>query len=358
MPAFQDKKTGKWLCKFYYKDWQGKNTQKFQRGFRTKREAEKFEREFKNKAQADCNMTFKSLYELYMEDAQTRLKPTTYENKRVLIELKILPTFKDHSISSISPAMVRKWQNNLIAQGYKDTYLKTIHNQLTAMFNYAMKFYKLQENPARICGSMGSKNADPKDIWTTDEFNLFIASYADKPLYRTAFSILFWTGIRSGELLALTLKDIDFDNKTISINKNFATVKGEALILSPKTPKSKRAVNIPDFLVDEIKEYISHLYDYEPKQRLFNITKSALNIQMNSTIKKLGLKKIHVHALRHSHASLLIELGFSPLLIAERLGHEKVQTTLETYSHLYPNKQNEVTAKLQTLVDDNYKDKE
>ena len=68
------------------------------------------------------------------------------------------------------------------------------------------------------------------------------------------------------------------------------------------------------------------------------------------------VKKIRVHDLRHSHASLLVELGFSPLLIAERLGHEKVETTMETYSHLYPNKQTEVTAKLQEMVEELYEE--
>jgi len=352
MPVYKDETTGKYYCKFYYRDWQGNNKQKMKKGFKKQKEAKEFEKKFLDKAHADCNMTFNSLYEIYMEDAKVRLKPTTYENKRVLIELKILPFFKNQRISDITSKMVKDWQTNLMKQGYKPTYLKTIHNQLTAMFNYAMKFYKLQENPARTCGSMGSKNADPKEIWTTEKFNEFIGAFDEKPIYRAAFNILFWTGIRSGELLALTLNDIDFEKKTISINKNFAKVNGKELTLKPKTPKSKRVVTIHDFLIDEIKMYIKHLYDYEPHQRLFNITKSALNTQMNSTIKKLGLKKIHVHALRHSHASLLIELGFSPLLIAERLGHEKVQTTLETYAHLYPNKQNEVTAKIQAMISD------
>ncbi len=348
MPAYKDK-NGTWFCKFYYKDWQGKNQQEFKRGFKREKDAKQFEREFLNKAHADCTMTFKSLYEIYMEDMKIHLKPTTFENKKILIELKILPYFKEMPINEIETAMVREWQNRLCSQGYKPTYLKTIHNQLTAMFNYAQKFYKLQANPARNCGSMGKKNADAMKIWTTSEFDEFMKVLENKPTSKVAFEILFWTGIRSGELLALTLNDIDFETKTISITKNYAVVNKIPMILEPKTPKSKRKVAVNKALLESISDYVKKLYDYQPHERLFSFSKSLLNIEMKRCCIKTGVTKIRVHDLRHSHASLLIELGFSPLLIAERLGHERIQTTLETYSHLYPNKQVEVAEQLESI---------
>lgn len=349
MPAYKDKNST-WFCKFYYKDWQGQRQQEYKRGFKREKDAKKYEREFLDKAHADCTMSFKSLYEIYMADMEPRLKPTTFENKKVLIELKILEYFKDMPINEIEPATIRKWQTELLSQGYKPTYLKTIHNQLTAMFNYAVKFYKLQSNPARLCGSMGKKNAEAMQIWTIAEFNEFIKSLENKPSSKVAFEILFWTGMRSGELLALTLNDIDFESKTISITKNYAVVNKVSMIMEPKTPKSKRKVAVNDTLLESISAYVKKLYDYQPHERLFPFTKSLLNIEMDRCCKKTGVKKIRVHDLRHSHASLLIELGFSPLLIAERLGHERIQTTLETYSHLYPNKQVEVAEQLESIT--------
>ena len=279
-----------------------------------------------------------------------RLKPTTYENKKVLIELKILEYFKDMPINEIEPATIRRWQTELLKQDYKPTYLKTIHNQLTAMFNYAQKFYKLQSNPARLCGSMGKKNAEAMKIWTVSEFEEFIKILENKPSSKVAFEILFWTGIRSGELLALTLNDIDFEAKTISITKNYAVVNKVPMIMEPKTPKSKRKIAVNAALLESIGAYAEKLYDYQPHERLFPFTKSLLNIEMKRCCTKTGVKQIRVHDLRHSHASLLIELGFSPLLIAERLGHERIQTTLETYSHLYPNKQVEVAEQLESIT--------
>lgn len=150
-------------------------------------------------------------------------------------------------------------------------------------------------------------------------------------------------------MLALTLNDFDFEAETVNIDKNYARLGDEDLILEPKTPKSKRIITIPTFLCDIVKDYASKLYDYEPDERLFTITKHYLHHEMDRGCKKSKVKRIRIHDLRHSHASLLIEMGFSPLLIAERLGHEKVETTLETYSHLYPNKHGEVAAKLQQL---------
>ncbi len=351
MPVYKNEKLNTWFCKFYYNDWQGNKKQKMKKGFKTQKEAKAFEREFLNKAHASCDMSFGSLVELYMEDCQSRLKPTTLENKQYVIDLKVLPFFKNMPLNTITATTVRKWQNELISSenNYSQTYLKTVHNQLSAIFNFAVKYYQLPSNPARVCGSMGKKNADSMQFWTVDEFNKFIAVIEDKPVSKVVFEVLFWTGIRSGELLALTLDDFNIDAQTVSINKNFARMGNQDLILEPKTPKSKRVVTIPSFLVSLVQGYASKLYDYSSDERLFQVTKHYLHHEMTRGSKKANVKRIRIHDLRHSHASLLIEMGFSPLLISERLGHENIETTLQTYSHLYPNKHSEVADKLEQL---------
>ena len=352
MPSYKDSDRGSWYCAFYYTDWTGKKKKKKKEGFKTQREAKSFEREFLEKSHANPDMSFKILVDLYMEDCKNRLKPTTYKNKKFLIDLKILPYFVEMSINSIEPSSVRKWQNELISheKNYSQTYLKTVNNQLSAIFNFAMKYYKLPSNPARICGSMGKKNADTMSFWTKEEFKEFIEFVSNKPVSKTVFEILFWTGIRSGELLALTLNDFDFERQTVSIDKNYAKHDGKDLILTTKTDKSKRVITIPNFLCEIVQEYVSKLYDYKHHERLFMVSRYYLRHEIIRANKTIGIKKIRVHDLRHSHASLLIEMGFSPLLISERLGHENIETTLNTYSHLYPNKHVEVADKLQKLV--------
>ena len=119
--------------------------------------------------------------------------------------------------------------------------------------------------------------------------------------------------------------------------------------MPPKTPKSKRIITLPAFLCDIIKEYAAKYYGIEPKDKLFPATKDSFHRAMKRGCEVTSIKKIRLHDLRHSHASLLIELGFSPLLISERLGYEKIETTLQIYSYLYPNKHEEVAMKLDSL---------
>lgn len=220
-------------------------------------------------------------------------------------------------------------------------------NQLCAIFNYAVKYYGLKENPCHKAGSIGRKNAKEMQFWTKDEYIRFAAAIEDKPQMHSAFQVLYWCGIREGELLALTKDDIDFEGNTITINKSYQRIGKKDIITEPKTPKSNRIIALPNFLCEELKEYISHIYD---NGRIFPLTKHALYREMIRGSSQSGVKKIRVHDLRHSHASLLIELGFSPLLIAERLGHENIETTLNTYSHLYPHKQGELAQTLDSLL--------
>lgn len=352
MPTYKDDERNSWYCSFYYTDWTGNKKKKKKEGFKTQREAKAFEREFLEKTNTSPDMSFGALVELYMEDCKARVKPTTYSNKEYIINLKILPFFKDMPINKIEASTIRRWQNELLndKNEYSLTYLKTVNNQISAIFNFAVKYYRLPSNPSRIAGSMGKKNADSMDFWTKDEFLKFMEIVSDKPMSKSIFNILFWTGIRSGELLALTLNDFNFESKTVSISKNYQRHEGEDLTLDPKTPKSKRVITIPDFLCDIVKEYVEKLYDYEPNERLFPVTKYYLHHEMDRGSRKSGVKRIRIHDLRHSHASLLIEMGISPLLIQERLGHENIETTLQTYSHLYPNKHSTVADKLQNLI--------
>lgn len=235
-------------------------------------------------------------------------------------------------------------------KGYTETYLKAINNQMSAILNFAVNNDYIPSNPMHKCGSMGKKHAEGLQFWTLDEFKLFFEAIKDKPMSEAIFNLMFYSGIREGELLALTLKDFNFEKNTVDINKSYVRFNGEDLIQTPKTPKSKRVITLPIQTMEIIKNYAGKLYSYRPTDRLFTCTKSYLSHEMIRGCRLSGVKKIRVHDIRHSHASLLIELGFQPLLVSERLGHENIETTLQTYSHLYPNKQQEVADKLSEIA--------
>ena len=346
MKAEKDKKTGKWLIQYRYTDWQGKRRKSTKRGFATKREAEEWLRNFLITQKADFDMKFADFWKMYCADMETRLREHTMRTKKYIVELKILPYFGNKRVNDITAADIRQWQNELIKMGYSPTYLKTINNQLSAIFNYAVRYYDLKSNPCAKAGSMGKSKAEEMDFWTGEEFRKFIDSVMNKRLSYMAFMTLYWTGMRMGELLALNPKDVDLEKRTISITKSYQRLGKKDVITPPKTPKSKRVITILEFLAADIKDYMDSLYELQENDRLFPITKYYLEHEMQRGIKESGVKRIRVHDLRHSHASMLIELGFSPLEIANRLGHEKVETTLNTYAHLYPNKQTKLAERL------------
>ncbi|RGG14917.1 site-specific integrase [Blautia sp. AF26-2] len=352
MKAEKDPKTGKWLIQYRFTDWQGKRRKSTKRGFATKREAEEWLRTFLVTQKADFDMKFEEFLKMYYADMETRLREHTMRTKKYIIDLKILPYFGQKRVNDITAADIRRWQNELIKKGYSPTYLKTINNQLSAIFNYAVKYYDLKGNPCTKAGSIGKSRAEEMSFWTIDEFRQFVDCIMDKRQSYMSFMILYWTGMRLGELLALTPADIDLDKHTISITKSYQRLGKKDVVTPPKTPKSKRLITIPEFLVVDIKDYMDSLYEVQEDDRLFPVTKYFLEHEMQRGIKASGVKRIRIHDLRHSHASMLVELGFSPLEIADRLGHEKIETTLNTYSHLYPNKQ----IKIADRLDSEYKE--
>ena len=192
------------------------------------------------------------------------------------------------------------------------------------------------------------KNAKEMNFWTKDEYMQFSEVMMDKPISFYAFEMLYWCGIRLGELLALTTADFDFKNRKLRINKSYQRLKGQDVITEPKTKKSNRTIEMPDFLCEEMQEYFSMLYDQKPDERIFPISKSYLHHEMDRGVKATGLKRIRIHDLRHSHVSLLIELGFSAVAIADRVGHESIEITYR-YAHLFPSKQAEMANRLGEL---------
>ena len=351
MPVYKEEKTNTWRVIYRYTDWKGERKQTSKRGFSTKREAQAWEREQLNKVTADVDMTFASFIDRYTEDMKTRLKENTWSTKEHIIRSKLIPYFGRLKLSNITPQQIITWQNKLLnyrdAQGkpYSPVYLRTIQNQLSAIFNHAVRYYRLRENPCKKAGSMGKKKAREMLFWTKEEYLQFAKAIQDKPMAYHAFQMLYWCGIREGELLALTPADFDFDRETVTISKSYQRLKGKDVITDPKTEKSNRTITMPDFLAAEMQEYIGSLYRIQSDDRIFPFTSSFLRHEMERGCKASGVKKIRIHDLRHSAISLLIDMGFSPLAIADRVGHEAIEITYN-YAHLFPSKQQDMAKQL------------
>lgn len=364
MPVYKDEKTNTWYFSCYYKDWQGQQKRKLKRGFALQREAKQAEHDFLAKMTSDSNMKFSALCEYYIEDCKKRLKQNTSSNREYCINHVLLPVFAKFPINEITPQTIRNWQNQLLGSNYKQSTIKQYNIILSTIFNYAVKYYGLKSNPLRIAGTIGKAKRQDISFWTLEEFNKFCDAIesdnkdykykarTEKTLLLTAYKLLFFSGLRCGELLALTVGDFNVVTNTITVNKTLSRLKAIDVITTPKTDKSNRKVILPPTIASMLNEYInSCLYDPDSTDRIFpTLTEPTLLNNLKYYAGLAALKEITVHDLRHSHASLLIHLDVNILAISERLGHENIQTTLNIYTHIYQKHKEDVAQKLESLV--------
>ncbi len=321
---------------------------------------------YENNATAPDPDTVRALIELYdvsadfimgLSDEMGRARPSkcgTSKSKPKLAEA-VASGDKEliKKLESLSPeaaVTIRNWQNTVMSainprtgKKYSETYIRSINSRLSAIFNYAVKFYNLQSNPCHPAGFMGKKKAGKMKFWTLDEFNQAMVHVTNWS-FRVAFMLMYWLGLREGECLALQPADI-LSTKVARIEKTHHRRKGEDKNGPPKTDNSYRDVSMPDFLYDEVLRYIDALYDIDKHDRIFYFQKGTLGRTLNEAANAAGVKRIRVHDLRHSHAALLVELGYSIVAVAERLG-DTVEVAMSTYAHLYPNKMEQVAADL------------
>lgn len=361
MPVYYDSKNEKYYVMFYAKDIRGINRKYKKTGFKRKKDAQNYEIDFKKKISYSYDITFKELSELFLQDYKKKVKMTSYYHRKLLLD-KYTDYLSSLNISKITPVVIDEYTEHLkkiVSEHTKktlsDRYIVDIIKSVKMNFKYAERKLGFKEkNPCdAITFRINPSTIEEKSIWTLEEFNKFINEYIKKennlPL-ELGFKILFWSGIRISELLALEIKDINFKSSTIKINKNRSVVNGTVYIRTPKTASSNRTITIPEQLTDEIKIYIDKLYKPKPDDRIIPFSKNIFNNKLKT--KKfidLGIPLITIHGLRHSHASYLIKEGINIVLISRRLGHSNVQITLSTYAHVYSEVAKELSKELNKL---------
>lgn len=240
MPVYYDETAKSWYCKFYYTDYTGAKKQKKKRGFKLQREAKEWERSFLERMQGTPDMTFQALYDLYIEDMSHRLRQSSIDGKKYVFKNRILPYFKDKPINQIQPVDIRNWQNEQISLGFSDAYLDRLQNALTAILNYAVNYYNLPMNQCKKASRMG-KRTRSMNFWTIEQYNRVLDQVTNISAH-TALQILFYSGIRVGELLTLTLNDFDFQANTINITKTLLHKADNDLVTPPKTENGIRCI--------------------------------------------------------------------------------------------------------------------
>ena len=304
MPAYKDEKTGTWYCKFYCPDGEGGRVQKMKRGFASMLNALLYESAFRDRPDGLPQMD--RLITDYLADCRSRLKPTTFNTKFYIFRAHILPYFGRMDAAAVTPGAVRQWQNALLSapHGYTRAYIKGLHNQLSALFNYGVRYCGLADNPARRAGSPPAPRGSEMRFWTRAQFCAFAAGLERAP-DRLMFELLFWGGLRCGELLALTPEDFDLSAATVSVSKTYARLHGRDLIQTPKTPKSTRTVALPAFLIKELRPL---LLSAPAGGRVFPVTKYRVRQQLLCGCARADLPPIRVH-----DATVIIGLNQNPI---------------------------------------------
>lgn len=340
--------TGRWNARFTLKLPNNKSKRIFKRGFNSKKEALEYEKKIILNNSLGSNIPFKIAVSQFLEFKKPRLKANTFHNME--IHFNNITFFNNLLISEITPIMISNYQNELIKK-YKSGTIKIHNTYLKSFFTWCVRYRNLVNNPFNMVDRLNLETSKRMDIITVDEFNQ-IVEQVNNPDMKLMFKLLFWTGLRIGEAKALKIQDIDFNNKTISVNKNYTRLLGRDIITSPKTKSSIRIIKIDDILTKDIKNYLDRskyiiendfIFRYEKVSYLYRFKKI--------TLKVLG-KKLRIHDLRHSHASFLINNGVDILLISKRLGHSNTAMTLNVYSHLYPAKEDEAIELINKIKSD------
>lgn len=361
MPSYeQSEKSKLWSVRFRETTEDGVKNMRLS-GFKTKREAQKGYTEYcfaqKNKkkdfthSDAHSKLTFKHVAELYLEHTKTRVKPSSYFDIESKVSRLIIPYFGDTPIAEIQPVDILKWQQTL--DGYSYKYKTGIRAFLTAIYRYAERYYDIRN----IMGKVESfRNLEPKKQlkhWSPEQFGAFIRCVSDEE-YSLFFRLLYITGCRKGEALALTWRDVNEQTRRISITKSLTRkVKGSSYeITTPKNESSNRDIEIPNNLVSALKELRTtqggRLDDF-----VFGkdkpLAERTIDRRFSEAVALAGVPRIRIHDLRHSCASLLISEGVSIVAVSHRLGHSNIEQTLNTYSHIMPSDSDKITQILEGL---------
>lgn len=337
MPAYKDK-NGKWFVKFQYKDWTGETKTKLKRGFNKKKDALDFERTFILSYARTADIPFSVLAERYLEARKGTLKFKTQKLHEIVLS-SATSAIDDKPIKDITIVDIVNLRTSLLETRKPVTVNKYI-NIVKSVLQFGVDAYGLASNPCNTLRLLQEEKPQKRFVTVEEEEKI---KSALKPDMKVLVDILFWTGIRVGEAIALTVSDIH--PTYISVFKTEVTVGGETRTQQGLKNNSGRNVMIHNSLYEEIKGYIDSFYEPTPDTQLFPRKYDSYSARLKTACRKVGVEGVTPHCFRHSHVAMLIHKGYSPKVIADRIG-DTVSTMLDTYAHVYPE---DVTALIEDL---------
>ncbi|HGR0244293.1 site-specific integrase [Streptococcus pneumoniae] len=330
---------------------------------------EKIKQKLGEKQHSVSNITFEKLYEEFEENWKHGVKNSTvYASKNVKKEI-LKQIEGDYLVRNIDRRLLQKVIDQLLQDGRSHNYVSKIKFKLNQIIKFAIRMNYIDTNemlfvetPRKVITSDELRKKNTKYL-DQKEFKLFIQNLKDEALcdyritkYIRIAKVLFLTGMRYGELAALNYKeDINFSKKTIHIKHTYDFRQKERT--TPKTIKSDRVITAPQKVLDIIKEQIieNATNGFDTDFIFINtlgepITNARGICALKRHGQKIGIEKnITTHTFRHSHISLLAELGIPLTAIMDRVGHSDSKTTLEIYSHVTQKMVSDISSKLEKI---------
>lgn len=288
---------------------------------------------------------FINAFEFYKKYLKAKLKPQSFRAVTSRIGVHFIPYFKDNNIYEFKALDYLDWQSKIEQLNFSYSYKKSLHFAIVTFLNYLIKFHDLNKNVAKDVGNF--KNYEVKkevSVWSLEEYHKFI-DVIDDDNYRILFELLFYTGCRIGEILALNFSDLNDDKLRINKTISKECYNGVRIINSPKTRTSNRVITIPRFLVNEInllkdKYKINYDSNYIDDIFIFGglkpFSQTTVDRKKNHYCDMSGVKRIALKGFRHTHASILLSRNVPISAISKRLGHSSISITLDVYSHALP----------------------
>lgn len=366
MPSYEQSKSSKlWSVRFRETAPDGTVKQKRLSGYATKKAAQYgYEDYILKKSQepapipeetaAPGDMLFDTLLDLFYKYKQGRIKSSSFYEIQRKINKRILPAFKGQKLKDIKPIDILNWQNEISAQ-FSYNYTSDLMTMLSSIYKYGEKYHDIQNIMIKVDRPRKTEAKKEMSVWTPEEFAKF-KSASDNMTYTMFFTLLYIIGCRRGEAEALSWDDVDLDHATIKISKNLTRKSPSAPweITTPKNQSSNRTINIPPSLLEMLAKYKAWQSMNVPSTEFVfggdrPLAYRTTDRYFDATCKKASIKRIRIHDLRHSCASLLISKGVSIVGVSHQLGHSNIEQTLNTYSHLMPDDQSKITAELEAV---------
>jgi integrase len=278
------------------------------------------------------------LLEEVMSEKESSLKHNSILSYRTACTTSIIPYFKNKFVSDVKPIDIKMFQDSMVKRGLKRQSLATVRVLMKELFDIAIIREYITINPVKMVGMPKIKLTKEKPKpFTLDEIDLILKNTTGS--IKNFLGISFFTGMRSGELLALRWDDIDFTTDTISISNTIAS----GVINSAKTKSSVRDIE----LLDEARKY------FKAQQLLTGLKNEFVFMDKNSyyghnkhfygfyqrVLKTLNIEARNLHNTRHTFASMMLNNGIDPLWVSNMLGHENLNITLQIYTHYMPKKE-------------------